>query len=119
MNEPIINYGLEFYRGSIKQLMKVKHLRQINFKNFVENYAKDEENTKLLRELNLHSVKYDVMTGYIDLYRQSKGKQSGEIIMDAPIELYKIAFLLMTDILRVEKEIPYKMRRSILVGVYR
>lgn len=118
MNE-LINYGLEFYRGSIKQLMKVKHLRQINFKNFVENYAKDEENTKLLQELNLHSVKYDVMTGYIDLYKQGKGKQSGEMIANPPTDLYKIAFLIMTDILRVEKEIPYKMRRSILVGVYR
>ena len=118
MND-VINYGLEFYRGSIKQLMKVKHLRQINFKNFVENYAKDEENANLLRELNLHSVKYDVMTGYIDLYKQGKGKQSGEKIVDAHIDLYKIAFLILTDILRVEKEIPYKMRRSILVGIYR
>jgi hypothetical protein len=56
---------------------------------------------------------------WIDLYKQGKGKQSGEKIVDAPIDLYKIAFLILTDILRVEKEIPHKMRRSILVGIYR
>lgn len=118
MNETI-NYGLEFYRGSIKQIMKVKHLRQINFKNFVENYAKDEENANLLRELDLHSAKYDVMTGYVDLYKNGNGKRSGEKIIDASIDMYRTAFLVLTDILCVEKEIPYKMRRSILVGIYR
>ena len=119
MSNDLINYGLESYRGSIKQIMKVKHLRAINFRNFVTNYLNSETNLNYLDELNLHSVKYDVMSGYIDLYSNGTNGKCGPKIVDAPIELYKNAYLLLSDILRCEKDIPYKVRRGILVSVYR
>lgn len=119
MENNLINYGLESYRGSIKQIMKVKHLRAINFRNFVSNFLNSAEAMECLNKLNLHSVKYDVMSGYIDLYKNSPKGRCGDKIIDASAELYREAYTILAAILRSEKEIPYKIRRGILVSVYR
>jgi hypothetical protein len=109
------NYGLEASRGAIKQIMKVRRLRAINLKNWY-NYLNVEAPDALK---NVHSIKLDVMSGYIDFFGAGKNGRCGDKIQDASYEAYVEAFKEVSGILNSEKDIPHKLRRDILVSVYR
>ena len=109
------NYGLEASRGAIKQIMKVRRLRAINLRNWY-NYLQIDAPESLR---NVHSIKLDVMSDYIDLFSTNSNGRCGSKIQDASYETYTEAFKEVSGILNNEKNIPHRLRRDILVSVYR
>ena len=57
----------EEFIGSIKQLMSVRGLRMINLANY--NAWDGNVDNKLV---NIHSIKIDIMTGFVNLYAKRK-----------------------------------------------
>ena len=113
------NYKKEEYRGTIKQIMKVRGLRTISIANWndyngIEN---DHEN-------GVHSFKIDIQDGYVNAYGFSKTKKgayvcSREAIQDGSAEFYKKAYDKVMEIIKNEENVPAKFRRNILVPVSR
>ena len=118
-NKKTTNYKKEEYRGTIKQIMKVRGLRTISIANFnawagIEN---DLDN-------GVHSFKIDIQDGYVNAYgfaKTKKGKDvcSRDAIQDATDTFYKKAYDKVMEILSKEEYIPSKVRRNILVPVAR
>lgn len=110
-----INYKKEELRGSIKQIMKVRGLRSVNFVNY-DVWC----NTKSL--MPIHSVKFDLQDGYINLYSTNDNvndKRSGKMIENATEEQYQYAYDKVQKIIANESHIPSKTKRNILVKVTR
>lgn len=104
----------EEYRGSIKQLMTVRGLRMINFANY--NAWAGNVPAKLQ---NIHSVKIDIMNGYVDLYTPGGNGRAGRRIDDVAAGIYKKVYERVLEIFRSEDMIPSDVRRNILVRVSR
>lgn len=108
----------EGYRGTLKQIMKVRGLRTIS----LENYNTWKGST---RDTNgIHSLKLDVQSGYLNIFGYDIAKSgrplcSGAAIEDAPAALYKVVYENVMAILADEHSIPYKVRKNILVRVAR
>lgn len=111
MIKKFYNYDKETYRGTIKQIMKVRGLRTISLANY---------NTWLgiNNPINVHSIKLDVQDGYINIFKYNNDK-CGEQIDDASTELYRAIYNQVMDIINNEKNIPSKVKRNILVKVFR
>lgn len=119
MRKKVTNYKKEEYRGTIKQIMKVRGLRTISIANF-NDWAGIENDT----ENGIHSFKIDIQDGYVNAYgfsRTKKGKFvcGKDAIQDAGDLFYKTAYDKVMDILSREENIPPKIRRNILVSVCR
>lgn len=115
----ITNYKKEEYRGTIKQIMKVRGLRTISLANYNEwaGLGNDYEN-------GVHSFKINIQDGYVNAYgfgTTKKGKHvcSTEAIQDATADFYKKAYDNVMAIITNEDKIPAKVRRNILVPVSR
>jgi hypothetical protein len=104
----------EEYRGSIKQLMTVRGLRMINIANF--NAWSGNVMPKLE---NVHSVKIDIMNGFVNLYAPGKGGRAGNRIDDVSAAIYKKVYERVLEIFKTELDIPADVRRNILVRVSR
>ncbi len=101
------DYKKELYRGTIKQIMKVRNLRSISVYNYL--------NWKGIAPLsNVHSVKLDIQDGYINLFNKQNEK-----IEDAPENLYAETYKTVMEIFEKENTIPWKIKRNILVKLTR
>lgn len=105
------NYQKELYRGTIKQIMKVRGLRTISLANYMDWL-------KLPNETGVHSLKLDVQDGYVNIYGYNNNR-CGEQINDASAELYEGVYKQVMDIIHNENKIPSKVKRNILVKVFR
>jgi hypothetical protein len=106
-----LNYEKELYRGAIKQIMKVRGLRTISLANY--NKWLGVTDNKII-----HSVKLDVQDGYVNIYGY-KNDKCGEQIEDGTSDLYHSVYNQIMDIVNTEKTIPNKIKRNILVKVFR
>ena len=115
----ITNYKKEEYRGTIKQIMKVRGLRTISLANY-NDWAGVENDY----EGGVHSFKINIQDGYVNAYgfgTTKKGKRvcSTEAIQDASADFYKKAYDNVMTIIANENSIPPRVRRNILVPVSR
>ena len=114
-----LDYQKEQYRGTIKQIMKVRGLRCISFSNYNRWRGLPDGAG------GIHSIKYDVQDGYINAfgfdrtYRNGRPVCSTEAIQDAPADFYKRAYDLVMEIISNEGKIPYAVKKNILVRVSR
>lgn len=114
-----INVLKEEYRGTLKQIMKVRGLRTISLYNY-NQWKGVEPNLD-----GIHSLKLDVMSGYLNIYGYGVAKKSGKItcsriaIENASANTYKSVYDSVRQILEDEDKIPSGARKNILVGVFR
>ena len=104
----------EELRGSIKQLMTVRGLRMINLANY--NALTGNVDKKLA---NIHSIKIDIMTGFVNLYANGNGNRAGVKLDNVPVDLYKKVYNRVLEIFKNEGNIPSDLKRNILVRVSR
>lgn len=104
-------------RASLKDLMKVRGLRSINFSNYLRWKNGGEINPLPW----LHSLKLNLMDGYLYMYgyRNENDHRAGKRIENATVEMYNEAYELVKKILEDEENIPSKVRRNILVKLTR
>lgn len=112
-----LNYQKEQYRGTIKQIMKVRGLRTISLANY--NAWKGNE----VNEDGVHSLKLDLQDGYVNIYGFKKNSKNklvcGDAVQDASVEFYKNAYEQVMSLLTEEYMIPSKIKRNILVRLAR
>lgn len=108
------NLRKESIRGTIKQFMRVRGLRTISLANYTKFMNQPVD------DMNVHSVKFDIMNGYLYLhaFNQLNGK-CGKQIENPSIDTYEQVYELFGNILQNEKAIPSKVKRNILVKVCR
>ena len=104
----------EELRGSIKQLMTVRGLRMINLSNY---NAWDGNVDKKLA--NIHSIKIDIMTGFVNLYANGNGNRAGVKLDDVHADIYKKIYNRVLEIFKHEGDIPGGLKRNILVHISR
>ena len=104
----------EEFRGSIKQLMTVRGLRMINLANY--NAWAGNVDKKLA---NIHSIKIDIMTGFVNLYANGNGNRAGVKLDDVHADVYKKVYNRVLEIFKHEGDIPGDLKRNILVRVSR
>ena len=109
------DYQKEQYRGTIKQIMKVRGLRTISLANY-----NDWKGVSANPNSDVHSLKLNLQDGYVNIYgygRTSKGRIiCGQMLEDdAATVAYKSAYDQVMEIISREKDIPYKVRKNILV----
>jgi hypothetical protein len=107
----ILDYNKEQYRGTLKQIMKVRGLRTISIANY---YNWRTNNGKTMEQPSVHSLKLDIQDGYINAYGWD-----GKKIEDATASEYRSAYDIVNDMLANEHNIPYRIRRNIFVKVSR
>ena len=115
----VTNYKKEEYRGTIKQIMKVRGLRTISIANW-----NDYNGIKNDYVNGIHSFKIDIQDGYVNAYGFAQTKKGTytcgrEAIQDASAEFYKNAYDKVMEIIDNENTVPAKIRRNILVPVSR
>jgi len=112
-----LNYQKEQYRGTIKQIMKVRGLRTISLANY--NAWKGNKPGSN----GIHSLKLDLQDGYLNIYQyQTNGRGNlvcGQAVQDAPASLYESAYKQVMNIISDEHSIPYRVRKNILVRLAR
>ena len=104
----------EEFRGSIKQLMSVRGLRMIKLANY---NAWDCNVDKKLG--NIHSIKIDIMTGFVNLYSKGNGNRAGAKLDDVHADVYKKVYNRVLEIFKNEGDIPADLKRNILVRISR
>ena len=104
----------EEFIGSIKQLMSVRGLRMINIANY-NAWAGNVDN----KLVNIHSIKIDIMTGFVNLYANGNGNRAGVKLDNVPVDLYKKVYNRVLEIFKNEGNIPSDLKRNILVRVSR
>lgn len=113
-----MDYQKEQYRGTIKQIMKVRGLRTIS----LDNYNTWKEN-RVNTENGVHSVKLDLQDGYVNIYSYGVTKNGkpicGPALSDVSAEKYKSVYEQVMSIVNDEQNIPYRVRRNILVKMSR
>lgn len=108
----------EEYRGTLKQIMKVRGLRTISLENYNQWKGK-KSNTD-----GIHSLKLDIQSGYINIFGYGLTKNGRlvcgtDAIEDATADVYKTVYNQVINILEDEKNIPFNVRKNILVRVAR
>lgn len=118
-NSKSTNYKKEEYRGTLKQIMKVRGLRTIS----LSNYNVWRGNTPDVN--GIHSLKLDLQSGYLNIFGYRVASKSGRLmcspdaIENASAETYKKVYNQVMDILSNEAEIPTNVRKNILVRMAR
>lgn len=113
------NYKKEEYRGTLKQIMKVRGLRTISLSNYNNwlGVAPDPN--------GIHSLKLDLQSGYLNIFGYRTAAKSGRLmcspdaIENATAETYKNVYNQVMNILNDEAKIPTKERKNILVRMAR
>ena len=108
----------EQYRGTLKQIMKVSGLRTIILNNYAE-WKGETPNAD-----GIHSLKLDVMSGYLNIYgykttASNKLACSPVAIENATADTYRAVYDRVRQILDEKENIPYRVRKNILVRVAR
>lgn len=109
------DYQKEQYRGTLKQIMKVRGLRTISIANYIKWLRNGGNNIDFA---SIHSLKLDLQDGYINAYGW-RGNKCGEKIEDFSAEGYRYALAVVNDIIENEAKIPYNVRRNIFVKMMR
>lgn len=104
----------EEIRGSIKHIMIVRDLRMINLSNYNVWVGRVDKKLK-----NIHSIKIDIMTGFVNLYVNGNGNKAGKKIDDVSTDVYKKVYNKVLEIFKSENDIPSELKRNILVRVSR
>lgn len=110
------NYEKFQVRGAIKEIMRNYGLRTISLKNYYDYINSESDNN------NVHSVKYDIMNGYIKMHQYKTNdsqKRCGEPLETVDIDTYKYVYDTIVKILNSEHTIPNRIKRNILVKVNR
>jgi hypothetical protein len=104
-------------RGAIKEIMRNYGIRTISLKNYFDFIGKPTTTLK-----NIHSVKYDIMNGYIKAYKYKENdanRRCGEPIDSITIDEYKEVYNILESLIKNEHKIPYKKKKNIMVKVNR
>ncbi len=110
-------------RGAIKEIMRNYNLRTIsiaNFEKWARQFAKDYMPIKNAMECvdkDIHSVKYDIMNGYIKVYHFNDKGMAGKPFDSVDNETYGLIYNTIIDIMTLN--IPSKVKKNILVKVNR
>lgn len=118
-NSKSTNYQKEEYRGTLKQIMKVRGLRTISLSNY-NAWRGNEQDVN-----GIHSLKLDLQSGYLNIFGYRKAIKSGKLMCDtqaienASADTYKKVYNQVMDILKEEGNIPAKVRKNILVRMAR
>ena len=110
------NYEKFQIRGAIKEIMKNYGLRAISLKNYFE-FLEIEPTIE-----NVHSIKYDIMNGYINVYKYKENdskEKCGDVYDTVTNTQYKQIYEVVDSIIKNEQNIPYKKRKNILVKISR
>lgn len=114
-----LDYEKISMRASIKDVMKMRSLRAINFANYRKWKYGDP---KVGACPWVHSLKLNVLNGYLDVYlpRESeKDNRAGAILEEVTPSQYKEVHSVVQDILADEDKIPCAIRKNILVRLFR
>ena len=98
-------------RGAIKEIMRNYGLRTISLANY-NRYLGDNTTE------GVHSVKYDIMNGYIHLHDYKPNGKCGDAQENVEIETYNTVYKTILNILN-NTTMPSKVKRNILVKVNR
>lgn len=110
-----LNLQKEQYRGTLKQIMKVRGLRTISLANYNKWKGNDVN-----FDTDVHSLKIDIQDGYLNIFTyNTRTKRCGVEIDNASAEMYKSVYNQVMNILGEEQAIPYKVRKNILVKIAR
>lgn len=115
-NNMMKNYEKFQIRGSIKEIMRNYGIRTISFKNYFDYLG----TTPTLN--NIHSVRYDIMNGYIKAYSYKKNdklKRCGDPIETISNNDYKIIYDILDSLVTNRHNIPNKIKRNIIVKINR
>ena len=110
------NYEKFQVRGAIKEIMRNYGVRTISLKNYIDYLG----NTPTVD--GIHSLRYDIMNGYIKAYAYKKGdmrKRCGDPIESISINEYKIIYDILDSLVTNRHNIPSKIKRNILIKVNR
>ena len=119
-NSKNTNYQKEEYRGTLKQIMKVRGLRTISLCNY-DNWRGAQPQP----ENGIHSLKLDLQSGYLNIYGYRTAAKSGRLmcspdaIENASAETYRNVYNQVMSLLNDEANIPSKIRKNILVRMAR
>lgn len=109
------DYRKENIRGTIKEIMRTRGLRSISMANYF----------KWLGQKNItgvHSLKLNLEDGYLYMYGFKENPndiRAGERLNDISIETYENVFNAVSELMKIESEIPCKIRKNITVKVNR
>ena len=110
------NYEKFQVRGAIKEIMRNYGVRTISLKNYFD-YLGITPTVD-----GIHSLRYDIMNGYIKAYAYKKGdmrKRCGDPIESISINEYKIIYDILDSLVTNRHNIPSKIKRNILIKVNR
>jgi hypothetical protein len=114
----ITNFYEKFQlRGAIKEIMRNYGIRTISLKNYFDFVGKP---TTTLQ--NIHSIKYDIMNGYVKAYKfkeNDEKRRCGEPMETVSIDVYREVYNILEALIRNENKIPYKKKKNIMVKVNR
>ena len=111
------NYEKFQVRGAIKEIMRNYGLRSISIKNYFD-YTGDV--TDVLKDV--HSVKYDIMNGYIKVHNFKENdvkRRCGDAKETVSNDTYKAIYNVLDSLVKGEGKIPFKVKRNIMVKVNR
>lgn len=118
-NSKSTNYKKEEYRGTLKQIMKVRGLRTISLSNY-NAWRGNEQDVN-----GIHSLKLDLQSGYLNIFGYRRAIKSGKLMCDkqaienASAETYRKVYNQVMNILKEEGDIPCNVRKNILVRMAR
>ena len=112
------NYQKEEYRGTLKQIMKVRGLRTISLSNY-NAWRGNEQDVN-----GIHSLKLDLQSGYLNIFGYRTANSGNlmcgtEAIENASADTYRKVYNQVMEILKNENNIPYRVRKNILVRMAR
>jgi hypothetical protein len=99
-------------RGAIKEIMRNYGLRTISLANYNKWSGAEDVN-------GIHSVKYDIMNGYIHMHSFKDDGRCGAPYESIDVNVYQNVYNTIQHILKTEETIPAKVKRNILVKVNR
>lgn len=112
------NYEKFQIRGAIKEIMHNYNLRTISIKNYYD-YINQECPMALN---NIHSVKYDIMNGYIIVYNFKENddkRRCGTPVGTVSNDTYKEIYNVLESLAKNDHNIPSKIKRNIMVKINR
>lgn len=110
------NYEKFQIRGAIKEIMRNYGIRTISIKNYFD-YLGISPTIE-----NIHSVRYDIMNGYIKAYGYKENdpkKRCGEPMETIDNITYKEIYNILENLVTNKDNIPLNKKRNILIKVNR
>lgn len=117
------NYEKFQLRGAIKEIMRNYGLRTISLKNYYD-YLNSLNQTNHLNHClnNVHSVKFDIMNGYINVYKFKENddkRRCGEQFTTVSNKMYKEIYDVLESLIKNDYNIPYNKKKNIMVKINR